>query len=187
MTVASGGSITIGTGVLNPLPSSGTGATINVPQFPQGLMIDLDTSGTFSGGTTFNVGQGATVDLTGGTYTGGVVFNVAQGATVDLTGGQTVTYSGTLTGSGAGTVQFGGGTLAVGWRSDAEFRRQHVPVDRRRRWHCAGRRDQPGNDQPRRSQRKGFYTDGTFDNYGTIIQTGTGNSACTATATPRPH
>ena len=95
------------------MPAAGTsGATINVPQ-SQGLILTLQNSGTLMG-MTFNVGQGTTVDLTGGTYTGGVVFNVAQGATVDLTGGQTVTYSGTLTGSGAGTVQFSGGTLPVG-------------------------------------------------------------------------
>ena len=49
------------------------------------------------------------MDIESGTYTGGVTFNVGQGAVVDLTGGDTVTYGGTLTGSGSGTVQFSGG------------------------------------------------------------------------------
>ena len=43
-----------------------------------GIDPDPENSGTLTG-TTFNVGQGTTVDLTGGTYTGGVVFNVARG------------------------------------------------------------------------------------------------------------
>ena len=76
----------------------------------------MNPNGTFSGGTTFNVDSGATVNIQSGTYTGGVTFNVGQGATVDLTGGQTVTYSGTLTGSGAGTVQLSSGTVVVGLR-----------------------------------------------------------------------
>ncbi len=112
-TVTDGSSITIGSGVLSP-PSSGTNATINVPQFPQGMILDMNPKGTFSGGTTFNVDSGATVNIQSGTYTGGVNFNVGQAATVDLAGGQTATYSGTLTGSGAGTVQFSSGTVVVG-------------------------------------------------------------------------
>jgi hypothetical protein len=46
----------------------------------------------------------------GGTNTGGT-FTVAAGAALDLTGGQSVSYSGTFTGSGAGQVQLNGGTL----------------------------------------------------------------------------
>ena len=135
------------------MPAAGTsGATINVPQ-SQGLILTLQNSGTLTG-TTFNVGQGTTVDLTGGTYTGGVVFNVAQGATVDLTGGQTVTYSGTLTGSGAGTVQLSGGTLRRGLGGrDAELSRQHVPVDRRWMELSGGDVTNLGTHQPRRLKR----------------------------------
>ena len=83
-----------------------------MPQLPQGIALNLGTSGTLTG-TTFNIAQGDNVDLTSGTYAG-AAFNVGQGATLDLTGGQTVTYSGTLTGSGSGTVQFSSGTLTVG-------------------------------------------------------------------------
>ena len=106
-----GSSIQIGSGILDPLPDSGTGVTLNVPQFPQGMTLFLNPSGTFSGGTTFNVGANATVEIQSGTYTGGVTFNVGQGAVVDLTDvkmNMYVTYGGTLTGSGSGTVQFSG-------------------------------------------------------------------------------
>jgi hypothetical protein len=48
----------------------------------------------------------------GGTSTGGT-FLVSAGATLDLTGGNTVSYQGSYTGSGAGTVRLGSGTLAV--------------------------------------------------------------------------
>ena len=106
-----GSSIQIGGGILDPLPASGNQGTITVPQFPQGMTVDLNPDGTFSGGTTFNVGADATVNIQSGTYTGGVTFNVGQGAVVDLTGGNTVTYGGTLTGSGAGTVQLSGGNF----------------------------------------------------------------------------
>ena len=107
----SGSSVQIGSGILDPLPTSGSNGTINVPAFPQGMTVDLNPNGTFSGGTTFNVDADATVDIQSGTYTGGVTFNVGQGAVVDLTGGNTVTYGGTLTGSGSGTVQFSGGGI----------------------------------------------------------------------------
>ena len=40
----------------------------------------------------------------------GMTFNVAQGAVVDLTGGQNTTYGGTLTGSGLGAVELDSGT-----------------------------------------------------------------------------
>src|SRR5208337_802052 len=108
VTVSDGASLDFGGNVVN-MPSTGSGAAINVPQLPQGLTVNLGSSGTLVGAT-FNIAEGDTVNLSSGTYVG-AVFNVAQGATVDLTGGQTVTYSGTLTGSGSGTVQFSSGTL----------------------------------------------------------------------------
>ena len=97
-----GGSLDIGSATVS-MPTSGTGATINVPTLPQGIAISLGTGGTFVDAT-FNIAQGDSVSLISGTYVG-AIFNVNQGATLDLTGGQTVTYSGTLTGSGSGTVQ----------------------------------------------------------------------------------
>ena len=114
MVSGSGSSLAIGSGILNPLPTSGTGVVINVPQFPQGMDLNLNPNGTFFGGTTFNVDAEATVNIVSGTYTGGGAFNIAQGATLDLTGGQSVTYSGNFTGSGAGTVTFSGGYVIMG-------------------------------------------------------------------------
>ena len=110
----SGSSVDVAGNILNAPPTSGADATINVPLLPLGMTLDLNSGGTFSGNTTFNVGSGTTVDLLSGTYTGEVTFNVGQDGTVDLTGGQTVTYSGTLTGSGSGTVEIASGALAIG-------------------------------------------------------------------------
>ena len=87
-----------------------TGTTINVGQ---GTTVTL-SGGTFAGGTIFNVAAGGAVNLLGGTYTGGITSNVASGATVNLTSGQDATMSGTLAGSGDGTVQFTGYWLHPG-------------------------------------------------------------------------
>ena len=180
-----GSSVQIGTGVLEPFPTSGNNGTINVPAFPQGLTVGLNPgSGTFSGGTTFNVLANATVNIESGTYTGGVTFNVGQGAVVDLTGGNTVTYGGTLTGSGSGTVQFSGGSIdpAAGsgdgptnaglilnfsgsvfqWTGGGFFASKGN-VTNLGTINLAGATD------------KGFYEDGTFYNESTLIQSGTGN------------
>ena len=172
----SGSSILIGSGILNPLPTSGTGVTITVPQFPQGMTLNLNPNGTFSGGTTFDVGAGAIVNIGGGTYTGGVVFNVSQGASVDLTCGQTVTYSGTLSGSGGGTVSLNSGTFAVGI-GGATF---NFPGSMFQ-WTgggisgAGGTLTNLGTINLSGSNDKIFYNDGTLDDYGTIVQTGTGN------------
>ncbi|MHB1560310.1 MAG: carboxypeptidase regulatory-like domain-containing protein, partial [Isosphaeraceae bacterium] len=70
-------------------------------------------------GTLTNAGvidvQSGTVQLAANavTSTGGS-FAVAQGAILDPTGGQTVPYSGTFTGSGAGAVLLSSGTIAIG-------------------------------------------------------------------------
>ena len=86
ITADNGGSVSLAPGVL-ALPSAGVSATIVVPQLPQGVTVKLASNGTFTGGTTFNVAQGDTVNLTGGTFTGGMIFNVAQDATISVGGG----------------------------------------------------------------------------------------------------
>jgi hypothetical protein len=64
-------------------------------------------------GGTLSVTNGTlTLDSTGGESTGGS-FNVSAGAILDLTGGNSVSYSGTYTGSGTGEVLLGSGTLNV--------------------------------------------------------------------------
>jgi hypothetical protein len=60
-----------------------------------------------------NVETGTLESNASGTSTGGN-FLVAAGATLDLTGGQSPTYTGTYTGSGAGTVALASGTLNIG-------------------------------------------------------------------------
>ncbi len=81
--------------------------------------------------------NGGTTQLNGGTIasTGtGATFTVSQGATLDLTGGtDSVVYSGSFTGTGAGTVSLASGELVVGSGGrDLRFSRRAVPVDRRR-------------------------------------------------------
>ena len=110
--------------------------------------------GTYTDGTTFNVGAGATVTIDSGTFTGGAIFNLGTGSIGWIIGSPT--FSGTLTGGGAGSVQFGGET-ALGFRllrrqrwTDAELRWQHVSMDR---WGDGSRQrqpDQPGNDDHHR-------------------------------------
>ncbi len=146
--------------------------TFNVPA---GTTETIST-GAYIDGTIFNVGAGAIVTINGGSFTGGVTFNVAQGATVDLTGGQTVTYGGTLAGSGSGTVQLSSGDFdpAIGgttlnfpgsmfqWTGGAFFASKG-DVTNLGTLNLAGSGD------------VGFYEDGTLDNFATIIQTGSGN------------
>ena len=79
---------------------------------PAGILVDLGTEGALTGAT-FNIADGDSVALNSGTFAG-AVFNVGQDATLDLTGGQTVTSSGIFSGTGGGTVSLGGGTLDVG-------------------------------------------------------------------------
>jgi len=168
-----GGSLDIG-GAMVSMPTSGTGATINVPQLPQGIGLNLGTSGTLIGAT-FNIAQGDSVALTSGTYAGGT-FNTAQGATLDLTGGQTVTYSGTLTASGSGTVQLSSGTLAVGIGGvtfnflDNLFQWTGGAING-----AAGTLTNDGTVNLSGSNEKVIYNDTTLDNFGTIVQTGSGN------------
>ncbi len=195
LALGNGSSATI-QGTLVSLPATGTaGTTINVPP-SQGLTLSLESSGTLSdatvnigqgttidlvggvytGGTTFTIGRGGSAVLSGGTFTGGVTYSVAQGATVDLTGAQTTTYAGTLSGSGAGTVLLSGGSLFPGvggvtlnfpgslfqWTGGA----MELSV---------GDVTNLGTINLSGSSQTQIYADGTLDNYGTMIQTGSGD------------
>ncbi len=81
--------------------SSATGNSVNsVPFNTQGGVIEV-ASGTLAL-TSGLSGAGATT-----------TFNVAQGAAVNISGGGSG-YSGTLTGTGGGTVSLVGGTLSIG-------------------------------------------------------------------------
>ena len=158
------------------MPTSGTGKFINVPQLPAGVPLTLGTGETLTDAT-FDIAQNDSVVLNSGTYARAATFNAAvSGATLDLTGGQTVTYSGTLTGSGDGTVQFSGGTLAVGVGGltlnfpEGLFQ-----------W-TGGQMELTGGDATNLgtvnlsgSNQTQIYADGTLYDYGTIIQSGTGD------------
>ncbi|HVA50299.1 MAG TPA: DUF4214 domain-containing protein [Pirellulales bacterium] len=164
-------------GTLVALPASGaTGATVNAPA-SQGLSITLDSSGTFNGGTTVNVGAGTTLALAGGTYLGGVNFNFGAAATADLTGGQTTTYGGTLAATGAGTVVISGGIFypATGGGATLNFPGGMF------QWTGGGMELSVGDVTNRGtinlsgSNDTQIFADGTLDNYGSIIQTGSGD------------
>jgi RHS repeat-associated protein len=193
--VNDGASIQFGSNAFT-MPSSGTGLTINVPQLPAGVTLNLGTTGTFSGGTTFNVPAGDSISLNGrllldfgavsqqgaGSYTGGVTFNVGAGATADLTGDeggefiQSLSYSGTLTASGSGTVQLSGGWFDVGlsgltlnfagntfqW-TGGEMSLGQGDVTNLGTLNLSGPND------------KIVGNGGALDNFGTLTQTGTGN------------
>jgi uncharacterized repeat protein (TIGR01451 family) len=146
--------------------SGGTAAVFNVAV---GVTFFVPQR-NYSAGTTFNVGAGATLVIGAGTYTGGANFNLGTGAVVDV---QIPSFSGTLTGSGGGTVQLDGrlycgtggltlnfpGSLLQWTGGDVDFTNGNLtnlgtititgPV--------------------------GIHMDGVFDNFGTIIQTGSGD------------
>jgi hypothetical protein len=90
----------------------------------------INNSGTLlvSGGTgeipfyfvDFNNAASGTVEVDSGTLAlwggmnAGGTYNVAAGSVLNLTQGQNATFTGTYTGSGAGTVQLTGGTITIG-------------------------------------------------------------------------
>jgi YD repeat-containing protein len=172
--LGNGTSVTI-QGAVVAMPADKTsGATINIPT-SKGLTVTLQNSGTLTD-TTINVGSGTNVVLAGGTYLGTTTFNVAQGATVDLTGGGSTNYGGTLTGSGAGTVGFSGGQLdATTGGLTLNFPGSIF------QWTGGGFNTALGNLTNlgtitlAGSSDKVVYNDGSLDNKGTIIQTGSGN------------
>ncbi|HQU42335.1 MAG TPA: CARDB domain-containing protein, partial [Pirellulales bacterium] len=176
LTLADGTSATI-QGTLVALPASGAiGATVNAPA-SRGLGITLDSSRTFSGGTTVNVGAGTTLALAGGTYLGGATFNVAQGAAADLTGGQTTTYGGTLTATGAGTVVISGGIFypAKGGGATLNFTGGMFQWTGGAMELSVGDVTNRGTINLSGANETQIFADGTLDNYGSIIQTGSGD------------
>ena len=168
--------LTIGTNVFT-LPTSGTGVTVDVPTLAVGLTVELSaTNQTYSGGTAINVAAGDDVAFTAGTFTGGVAFNVGQGGTVDLTGGQTVDYGGLLSGTGAGTVVLSGGAFypTVGGVT-LSFPGTMF------QWTGGGMELSVGDvtnmgtinlSGPNETE---IYADGTLFDYGSIVQSGSGN------------
>jgi hypothetical protein len=117
------GAIWNNAGLLNILSNTdfryGLGANAaNFNNLSTGVITKQNSSGTSALSSTFNnVGgvinvNSGTLLLSGGASTTGT-YTVAQNSLLDLTDGGTQTYSGSFTGSGAGTVTFSSGTLLI--------------------------------------------------------------------------
>jgi hypothetical protein len=179
----------IGTYDFSVTASDGTlpNTTVNVSLLVAGgnaVTINVDAgadftvpAGSYTGGTTFNVGAGAMVAISSGNaFTGGVVFNVASSAIVDLTGTGTPSYSGTLTGTGEGTVELATGRLYIGTGGMTldfpgnMFQWTGGTID-------AGNGDlvNLGTMNLNSDLAEDFYNDGVLDNLGTITETGLGS------------
>lgn len=128
-------------------------------------------AGAFAGDT-FQLEPGAALGIANGNFTGVTTVTVAAGGVATLTGGQ---YAGTLTGAGDGTVQITGGRLFLGTGGltlnfpGSLLQWTGGVID-------AGNGDlvNLGTVTLAGANPKAFFNDGLFDNFGTIIHTGTG-------------
>ena len=117
----------------------------------------------------------ATINLSNLTLSGGV-FDAAAGATIDLTGSLTIT--GVLSGSGAGTFAFTGGTMSPGI-GGATLNFTGSPFQ----WtggNISGTLGNLTNDGTMVLDSEGdllLNNDGTLFDFGTILQSGLGNLA----------
>src|SRR5208282_5770303 len=150
------------------LVAGGANTTFNVAA---GINFTVP-NGNYAGGTTFNVGANANVTIDSGTFTGGAIFNVGTGAVVNII--DSPTFSGTLTGGGGGSVQVGNGRLYVGSGgltlnfAGSMFQWTSGQMD-------LGNGSLTNLGTMTITSPVDFYNDGILDNFGTIIQTGTGN------------
>jgi hypothetical protein len=144
-----------------------------------GTVLKSGGSGTSFMGATFN-NVGGLLDIhTGwltisylGSSTGGT-FNVAPGAGLNLTGGYGYipkTYSGTYTGSGGGTILFGGGQITTGSGATFAFDPGLFQWDGGT---IHGDLTNAGTITLTGSQGK-YFKDGTLTNAGTVVDNGTG-------------
>ncbi len=172
ITVGDGDSVGLAFGVV-ALPSAQASATITVPQVPEGVTVNLVSTGTFTD-PTINVAQGDAVVLSSGTYVGGV-FNVGQGATLSLSNGGNIIYSGTFKGSGAGTVALSEGSIAMGLGGATfDFAGGFFQWSGGEIIGTGGNLTNLGTLNLTGSNEK-LLLDVTLDNFGTVTQTGTGN------------
>ena len=151
--------------------AGGTAVTFNIAA---GTTFTVP-NGTYAGGTTFNVGAGATVTIDAGTFTGGAIFNRRHRGR-RRPHRSSPTFSGTLTGTGGGTVQLGNGRLYIGSGgltlnfAGSMFQWTGGQMDVGN-----GNLTNLGTMTITGDTEMDFYNDGVLDNFGTIIQTGTGN------------
>ena len=175
ITVGDGGAVTLNGQRVSMPTSASAGASIYVPQLGFNVPVDLSSSGVFDG-VALHIGQGDAVYLASGTFTGETTFDVADGATLDLTDGKLIAYAGTLGGSGEGTVQLSSGRMTVGTAGLT----LNFP-DKMFQWTGGGFDTSSGNVTNQDAitlagdAAKGFYGAGSLDDYGVIDQTGAGN------------
>ena len=166
--------------VTMPLSNANRPTINNVPELPHGMILTLAITGTFTGGTNINVAEGDTVALTGGTdsvfagtFSGGIVFAVAAGATVNLGAVGILDVSGTLSGSGAGTVELtGSGLMPAAGGLTLDFSGGMFQWMGGTIGTSLGDLTNLGTINLAGAIDEGIYQGGTFYNYGTILQTG---------------
>jgi hypothetical protein len=171
-----GGAVVLPSGQFSPPGNPGANPVITVPSIPGGLILQMPVGAVSN--ATFNIPQNTSVQLINGTVSGNALFNVASGSTLDLTGGQTVSYSGTLTANGPGTIQLTGGTLQV-----ASGGLTFDFTGNTFQWTGGTINDNSagsslanlGTMNLSGGNNKQFNNGGIFDNSGTIINTGTGS------------
>jgi hypothetical protein len=168
-------------GMFEVSPGAGGTATIEPLLFENTGTIEVQTgtatiyNADFTAGTVLSLSQASTAKIYSGSLSGGTTFNVAPNAIVDLTDGQTVTYSGTLTGSGTGTVELAGGVLDVGSGGvTLNFPGSVFQWTGGQIQAFSGDVTNLGTITLAGSNEKDFTKGGTLDDFGTIIQTGTG-------------
>ena len=151
------------TGFIGVNPGNNGSLTLNNPTFDFGGTVNVE-SGTLLLDVPLVTGSDGS-------------FTVAQGATVDLTAGGD-TYTGTFTGSGAGTVAIGGAGFLIIGNAGATFNFPGSLLQ----WTGPGIEDLSEGDLTNLGTitfagpaTKFFGSGATLENKGTIIQTGTGS------------
>jgi RHS repeat-associated protein len=173
-----GGSFT-NAGTLEKTAGTGTSAISVGLSFSNVITVITAETGTLSlpdvtsiTNSTITIAGSATISLANTTCTGST-FSLAAGTTLDLTGGSTATYD-SCTFTGAGTVALSSGTMALGIGGvimnvgNFEWTGGNISG-------ALGDFTLLGTMTIAGSSEHGFFNDGTLDDKGTIVQTGTGN------------
>ncbi|MCY2987649.1 MAG: hypothetical protein NTY19_07265, partial [Planctomycetota bacterium] len=179
--ISSGASVTIRRGISTGTTyhlSPDARLTVTGGTFGATFNLDAGASITIYGGTfsecTFNLAAGASVNIYGGTFTGTTTWNVSQGAAVSVS--DSPFLSGTWAGTGLGTVQLSVSCLYIGIGGlTLNFPGTMLQWTGGFISGAQGNLTNLGTLNLVGSLDKLFTDYGTLDNYGTILQTGTGN------------
>ncbi len=166
-----GGAVLVQSGTLSltATNSTSTGGSVTVAA---GSLSIAASSSSFAG-VRFTVAAGSlSLDASNCTFTGDT-FTVAAGATMDPTGGNSDTLAG-CTFTGGGTVAFSGGSIAIGiggiTTNVGNFDWSGGSINS-----ALGDLTNLGTMTISGTAEHEFFNDGTIDDRGTIVQTGTGN------------